>query len=97
MVLRSVSLPAEAELGDQRLVASRFTPAQVTQQSAPLSNQLHEPAARVMVFAVLSQVVCELLDAFGQQRHLHVGGAGICGVQPMVGCEFVFSIFGKHP
>lgn len=90
-------LSAEAELGDQRLVARRFSSAQVAQQSAPLANQLHEPAAGVEVLAVLAQVVCKLLDSFRQQRHLDVSGAGVRRVQPVIGCDLALSFCSKHP
>lgn len=44
---------------------------------APASYQLQKSALRVVVVLVLAHVGGELVDALGEQRDLHLGGAGV--------------------
>jgi hypothetical protein len=56
----------------------------VVEQAATASDELHQPAAGVMVALVLLQVLSELLDALGEQCDLHFGRARIGVVEPVL-------------
>lgn len=78
---KDLRLLAQAERSDERLISRRVLAVEVPEESAPLSHELHQPALRVVIFAMHPQVVCQLPDAFGQERDLDIGGAGVCGVR----------------
>ena len=62
---------------DERAVALEVVALQVVEQPAALADEHQQAAARVVVLAVLAQVLGELVDARGQQRDLDLGGAGV--------------------
>src|SRR6478752_10500073 len=78
-------LAAEAELGDQGAVALEVGALEVTEQAAALADQHQQAAARVVVLAVLTQVLGELVDALGEQRDLDLGGSGVGAVAAELG------------
>ena len=78
-----VGLAAEAEIGDQRAVALEVGALEVAEQAAAAADQHQQAAARVVVLAVLAQVLGELVDPLGEQRDLDLGRAGV-GVGPAV-------------
>src|SRR5439155_27342145 len=65
-------LPPEAELLDEGAVALEISLLQVLQQPAPAPDQLQQAAARIVVFRVAAQVLCQLVDACREERDLHV-------------------------
>src|SRR5215475_2149148 len=76
-VLRSAP---EAELLDQGAVALDVRTLEIAQQAAPLPHELEQAAPRMMVLRVRAHVLRELVDAGGQERHLHLGRAGVGAV-----------------
>ena len=54
--------PAQAELADERAVALEVAALHVVQQPAALADEHEQPAARVVVLAVLAQVRGEVVD-----------------------------------
>src|SRR5438876_11677956 len=68
---------AQAELFDQRPIALEVGALQVVQKAPPAAHEHEQPAPRVVVFALLAQVLGEMVDALGQQRDLHLRGAGV--------------------
>src|SRR5918995_2199 len=72
-----MGLPTETELADQLAVAVEVGGLHVAQQTAALSDQHQQAATRVMVLAVKTQVLGELVDALSQQRHLDRGRSGV--------------------
>src|SRR6476659_5951981 len=73
---RLLSLP-EAELGDQAGIALRVLLAKVIEKRAALVDQHEKSAARVIVLRVRLEMLGQVLDAFGEDRDLHLGRAGI--------------------
>src|SRR6478736_4154548 len=71
------SLSAKAESLDQRAVALDVDALQVTQEAAALADQEQQATAAVVVVLVLARVLGEVLDPLGEQRDLHLGGAGV--------------------
>src|SRR5919106_1597173 len=72
-----MDLPAEAELADQLAVAVEVGGLHVPQQPAALPDQHQQAAAGVVVLAVVAQVLGQLVDPLGQQRHLDRGRPGV--------------------
>src|SRR3990172_2045578 len=72
--------PADSELVDDRAVALRVPVLEVLEEPAPLADQHEQPPARVMVLAVLFEVVGQPVDALGEQRDLDFGRAGVAVV-----------------
>src|SRR6266481_2387662 len=69
--------PADSELFRQHSVALHVLLAQVFEEPAPLADQHEQAAAGVVVLLVRLEVVGQAVDALGQKRDLHFGGAGV--------------------
>src|ERR1700682_1649203 len=67
---------------DQLAVTGRILGLQIIEQPPPLPDQLEQAAPRVVVFLVRFEMLGEVVDALGQERHLHLGGAGVSLVRP---------------
>jgi hypothetical protein len=93
---KSLRLLAQAERCDERLVSGRILAVQVTEEPSALPYELHQPALRVVVLAVDSQVLGKLADALCEESNLNVGGADVCGVLSVSGRDISFSFFGEH-
>lgn len=50
---------------------------EVREQFAAFADQKQQAAPAVIVFLMFFQVSCQLVDAGGDDRDLHLGGAGI--------------------
>lgn len=74
---RRSSLATQSEAGEQGVVPVDVRIAQVAELATALTDEHEEPAARVEVVPVLSQVVGERLDAIGEQRDLHLGRTSV--------------------
>src|SRR5437588_7661461 len=68
---------AQAELFDQRAVALQVGALHVGQKTPPAADEHQQPAARVVVLALLAQVLGEVVDALGQERDLHLRRARV--------------------
>src|SRR5437016_4188837 len=66
-------LLAQSEAGDDRPVALDVVLLDVIEQAATAAYQHQEASTAVMVLLVGLQMLSEMLDAFGQQRDLHLG------------------------
>ena len=64
--------------------------------SSPAPYQLQEASLRVVVVLVLPHVYRKFLDAFGEQRHLHVRRAGVSFVTGMLCGDGLTLFFGQH-
>ena len=69
---RRRSLSPQTELRDERSVPLDVVPSEVVEQPAPATHEHEQSPARVMVLGVDLQVVGEVVDALGEQRHLHL-------------------------
>jgi hypothetical protein len=65
--------PPEPELGDNRPVALDVGPLQVVEQTAPLPDQLEQPAARIVIVGVRFQMVGEVINPFAEDCDLDLG------------------------
>src|SRR6516225_9800848 len=70
-------LLAQAELFDQGAIALEVLALEVGQKAPAAAHEHQQATARVVVFALLAQVLGEMVDALGQQRHLDLRGARI--------------------
>jgi hypothetical protein len=70
---RSRPSPPEPELGDNRPITVDIGPLQIVQQAASLSDQLEQPAPRIVVVGVRFQVVGEVIDPFAEDCDLDLG------------------------
>src|SRR5690348_13320176 len=78
-------LAAEAETGDQAAVALDVVAAHVVEQATAMADELHQPAASVMVTFVRPQVLGEVIDALREDRHLDLRRASVRLVEPVLG------------
>src|SRR5262245_28430049 len=72
--------PANAEFLDQVLVARFVRATQVVEQLAALAHHLEQPATRVVVLDVGLEMLGEVINALGQDRHLNFRRSGISGL-----------------
>src|SRR5262245_4939404 len=70
-------LLADAERVDQATVPVHALRLEIVEQSTPLSHELQQPAARVVVLCVHLEVLGEVRDALGEERYLHLGRPGV--------------------
>ena len=64
---------ADAQLADQRLIAACVARLQIVEQAATLRHELEQAPARVIVLLVCFEVLGEVRDSLGEDRHLHFG------------------------
>src|ERR1700761_2084561 len=72
-----MALLAEAELFDQSAVALEVASLEVVQEATAFADQHQQATPRVVIFALLAQVLGEVVDALGEQRDLDLGGPGV--------------------
>jgi hypothetical protein len=68
-----IALVTEPQFLNDLAVRLDIRPPQIVQQSATLAYHLQEAAATVVVFAVITEVIREIVDALGQDRDLNLG------------------------
>src|ERR1051326_8720604 len=76
-----VSLLADAEFGNDALVALGIVFLEVVEQATALADQHEKPAARAVIFLVRLEVLRQLANAFAQQRDLDFRASGIAGMR----------------
>src|SRR6478609_6342770 len=79
--LARASLPAEAVGGDDRSVPLHVVVLDVVEEATAATHQHEQAAAAVVVLLVDLEVLVEVVDPLGQQRNLHLGGAGVAVVE----------------
>jgi hypothetical protein len=70
-------LVTEPQFLNYQAVRLDIGPPQVVQQSATLAYHLQEAAATVVIFAVLTEMIREVVDALGQDRDLNLCRPGV--------------------
>jgi hypothetical protein len=88
---------AEAEAGDDFAVPVYVAVVEIAELAPPLANELEETTTRVVIVLVRLQVGGEVLDAFREDRHLDLRGAGIRRVDGVVPYQFGFALFSQQP
>src|SRR5579862_3003105 len=78
------ALLANPEALDRRAVTLDVLPLEVIEQAAPAPDQLEQAAAAMVVLDMRLEVVRQLGDAVGEQRHLHLRRPAVVLVQPVV-------------
>src|ERR1700680_3325642 len=78
------SLLANPEALDRRAVTLDVLPLEVIEQAAPAPDQLEQAAAAVVVLDMGLEVVRQLGDEVGEQRHLHLRRPAVALVQPVL-------------
>ena len=73
LVIFALALPAQAELGDEGPVPIDVVAPQVVEQATTSTDEHEQPTARVMVLLVDLQVLREVVDPLGEDRHLNLG------------------------
>ena len=77
-------LVAQPQVLNQLTVRIDIRPSQIVQEPATLAYHLQEATTTVVIFAVLAEMVREVVDALGQDRDLNLGGPGIALVGPVL-------------
>src|SRR5215470_11127259 len=72
--------PADAEFLDQALVARFVRATQVVEQLAALAHHFEQSATRMVVLDVGLEMLGEVINALGQDRHLNLWRSGISGL-----------------
>ena len=75
--LFAIRLFAQSEALNQRLIPLHVFASQIGQMAATLAHKLQQTSAGMLIMFVGLQVLDQLIDAFGQQGHLHFGRAGV--------------------
>src|SRR5690606_29169188 len=79
--VRARQSAADIQPLDQVLVACLVALFDVVEQLTTLRHELQQPAARVVVFRVRLEVLCQVVDAFRQDRNLDLGRTGVAGLE----------------
>ena len=90
------ALFAKVKLLEQLVVLRQVVPFQIIEELATAGSHLKKPAARVEVLAVRAQVLGQVIDASGEQRHLDFGRAGILVVSLIFVDDFGFNYCSGH-
>src|SRR5580693_542455 len=77
-------LLADPQALDRLAVALEVLPLEVIEEAAAAADQLEQAAAAVVVLRMGLEVVRELRDAMGQERHLHLRRAAVVLVESVV-------------
>lgn len=72
---------AKLELLSERLVAAQISALEIIKQPTALTDHDQETTARAVIFLIGLEMLSQMVDALGEQRDLHVGGAGVLSVQ----------------
>ena len=86
---------AQAEALDQRPVALDVDALEVTEQAATLADQEQQAPAAVVVVLVGAGVLGEILDPLGEQRDLHLRGAGVALGRAVFGHDLLLASIGQ--
>src|SRR5580698_5659508 len=78
-------LPSNAETADDGAVALDVLLADVIEQPAAMTDELHQAPPGVVVPFVLLEVLRKVVDPAGQQCDLHLGRAGVRVMEPVLG------------
>lgn len=70
-------LSTQSELGDHPTIPLGIVLPKVVQQPLTLTHHHQQASAAVMVVFVLAQMLGQVTDSLGEQRHLDLGGSGI--------------------
>ena len=79
----SARLSAQTQPLDQRLAAPYVLALEIVQQSPALAYDLEETAPGVVILLVGLEMVGQLVDPCGQQRHLNFGRPGVSFARPV--------------
>jgi len=71
-LLKSMST-SKPELGDKAPIPFDVPTAQIIEKSAPLPDHHQQAPPAVVVMFVISEVLGEVVDLVGEQRHLDLG------------------------
>ncbi len=71
------ALSAEAESCDEGPVPIDVFPVQVPEETPALAHKTEQASPRVVVVSMFSQMVRDVTDPLGEERHLDLGGAGV--------------------
>src|SRR5215467_8311581 len=91
------TLPAQAQLPDERAVALDVRTGQVLQQPAAPADQQQQAAPAVVVMLVDLEVLGQVVDPPGQQRDLDLRRAGVTLTRRVLGDELLLhGCFQRH-
>jgi hypothetical protein len=74
---REAGLLAQVQLIDQRTVPLNIGPPEVIQKATALADHQQKATAAVVILLVDFQMLVQVVDTFGKQRHLHFRGTGV--------------------
>src|SRR6185312_14463445 len=73
----------ESKLADQPAIPLEVRPLHVVEQPATTTDHFEQSTTTVIVLLVGSEVVSQIIDALGEERHLYGGGPAVGLVCPV--------------
>jgi hypothetical protein len=91
-----LSLPSDAEFLDDASVAVDVLLLQVIEKAPPLTDDLQQAAAAVMIFLVNLEMLGQIGEPLGKNRYLDFWGTGIGIVKLVALDDTFFLVSGQH-
>src|SRR6266576_2453575 len=83
-------LPAQSQFLDQCAVSLQVVLLEIGQETPSPADELEQPATRVVIFRVRTQVLRQIVDALREERDLHLGRARVGLARPMLLDDLLF-------
>src|SRR5262249_45962385 len=83
-------------LFDQRQVTRLVLPLEIIEKRTARRDHFQQAPARMIVLHVVLEMVCEVVDAFREDRNLNLGRAGIAGFFGIGFDDFRFALGGNR-
>src|SRR4029453_1179376 len=89
------ALPAQAELLDEGAVALDVLSLKVVEESPALTDELQEPATRVVILRMRPQMLGEIVDPSREKGYLHLRRTSVGGPLPVLLDDFQLDFLGE--
>src|SRR5690348_16001007 len=86
--------PTNVVLFNQRLITRFVRLPEIVEERTARRDELQQAAARVIVLYVALEMLCQVVDAFRQDRDLNFRGAGVAGLHGTSLDDFRFALGG---
>jgi hypothetical protein len=90
-----LALLADSQSANDFSISIDVIPSQVVEQSAPLSDDLHQTAPGSMIFLVGFEMLGQVSDSFTQNCNLNFRGTRIGRMDPVLSDNGAFCILGQ--
>jgi hypothetical protein len=91
-----LNLAADTQFPDERSITLDIFLAEVSQHTLTSANHHHKSTAGVKILLMLAQMLCQLVDARGQQRNLYFRRTCVALFGGVAGDNVGFDLFLKR-